>query len=166
MISTARGAAAAVLAPAWAYAPHLWQFTKFALVGASGYAVNLSVFAFAVHGVGSPYLAAATASFCVAAFSNYVLNRRWTFGEYRRGFARQGVRFLVVSVFALSANLAFLDLLVVGGLDPIPAQLLAIVLVTPLSFLGNKLWTFRVGESPSEGTGDARVGVATKGRRS
>jgi putative flippase GtrA len=30
-----------------------------------------------------------------------------------------------------------------AGLDKIPAQATAIVLVTPLNFVGNKLWSFR-----------------------
>jgi putative flippase GtrA len=29
------------------------------------------------------------------------------------------------------------------GLGEVPAQALAIVLVTPLNFIGNKLWSFR-----------------------
>ena len=55
----------------------------------------------------------------------------------------QGARFLAVSLAALGANLAILALLVAVGLPKVPAQAVAIVLVTPLSFLGNKLWSFR-----------------------
>ncbi len=58
-----------------------------------------------------------------------------------RGLA--GGALLVVSLAALGANLALLALLVAVGLSKVPAQALAIVLVTPLSFLGNKLWSFR-----------------------
>ena len=50
----------------------------------------------------------------------------------------------VVSVVALGANLLVLHLLIAyGGLDKLPAQAVAIVLVTPLNFVGNKLWSFR-----------------------
>ena len=41
------------------------------------------------------------------------------------------------------ANLVLLTLLVEAGLGKIVAQALAIVLVTPLNFVGNKLWSFR-----------------------
>jgi putative flippase GtrA len=44
---------------------------------------------------------------------------------------------------ALGANLAFLRILVALGLDKIPAQAIAIVLVTPWNFAVNKLWSFR-----------------------
>jgi len=53
------------------------------------------------------------------------------------------MRFLAVSVAALGANLLILHGLVSAGLGKIPAQALAIVLVTPLNFVGNKLWSFR-----------------------
>ncbi len=55
----------------------------------------------------------------------------------------QGLRFLVVSTMALVANLVVLHLLVQAGLGEIVAQALAIMLVTPVNFVGNKLWSFR-----------------------
>ena len=57
-----------------------------------------------------------------------------------------GLGFLVaVIVFgcALAANLLVLDGLVALGLEKIPAQAIAILAVTPLNFIGNKLWSFR-----------------------
>ena len=56
--------------------------------------------------------------------------------------AYQGVRFLVVSTLALGANLVVLYALVEGGLSEVIAQAIAIVLVTPVNFVGNKLWSF------------------------
>ena len=58
----------------------------------------------------------------------------------------QGIRFLIVSLVALGANLVILHLLVAPGSGKIPAQAIAIVLVTPLNFVGNKLWSFRAAE--------------------
>jgi putative flippase GtrA len=66
----------------------------------------------------------------------------WTFREQRGGVAYQGMRFLVVSTAALLTNLAVLHLLVTVGLGELPAQAIAIVLVTPVNFVGNKLWSF------------------------
>ena len=54
------------------------------------------------------------------------------------------MRFLVVATLALLANLAVLELLVSLGAGKIVGQACAIVLVTPLNFVGNKLWSFRV----------------------
>jgi putative flippase GtrA len=124
--------------------PHNWlQLAKFSAVGASGYVVNLAVYAALVKGADIHYLAAATCSFFVAVTNNYTWNRLWTFRHRRGHFAYQGMRFLVVSLVALGANLLILHALVSTGLGEIPAQALAIVLVTPLNFLGNKLWSFR-----------------------
>ena len=57
--------------------------------------------------------------------------------------AHQGLRFLVVSTLRSLANLVVLHLLVKAGVGEILAQAIAIVLVTPLNFVGNKLWSFR-----------------------
>ena len=118
------------------------QLAKFCTVGAVGYAVNLAVYA-SLLGEGLHYLAAATCSFLVAVTSNYTWNRVWTFRDRRRGVAAQGVRFLAVSVAALGANLVVLELLIVLGAGKLPGQAVAIVVVTPLNFVGNKLWSFR-----------------------
>jgi dolichol-phosphate mannosyltransferase len=119
------------------------QLGKFCVVGAVGYLINLAVYDVLLH-AGLHYLVAATCSFLVAVTSNYAWNRLWTFREHRGHVGIQGLRFLVVSLVALGANLILLHLLVAyWGLDKLPAQAVAIVLVTPLNFVGNKLWSFR-----------------------
>jgi putative flippase GtrA len=124
--------------------PHNWvQLAKFCTVGASGYVINLAVFSALLLGAGWHHLAAATVSFLVAVTSNYTWNRLWTFRGQRGHVAYQGIRFLIVAVCALAANLIILDLLVSFGIEKIQAQAIAIILVTPLNFIGNKLWSFR-----------------------
>lgn len=119
------------------------QLGRFSAVGASGYAVNLAVFALLLKGAGLHYLLAATGSFLVAVANNYTWNRLWTFRGQRGHVAYQGMRFLVVSTVALAANLTVLHLLVDRAeLGKLLAQAIAIVLVTPLNFVGNKLWSF------------------------
>jgi putative flippase GtrA len=124
--------------------PHNWlQLAKFCTVGASGYVVNLAVYATLLEAAGFHYLSAAACSFLVAVTNNYLWNRLWTFRHQRGHVAYQGIRFLVVSMLALCANLVCLHLLVGVGLGKIVAQAIAIILVTPLNFVGNKLWSFR-----------------------
>ena len=124
--------------------PANWvQLAKFCAVGAVGYVVNLGVYALLVHEFGVHYIPAAILSFLVAVTNNYVWNRVWTFRDTRGHVAYQGLRFLVVSSISLGANLVFLTALVSLGLGKVPAQAIAIVLVTPLNFVGNKLWSFR-----------------------
>jgi putative flippase GtrA len=118
------------------------QLLKFCFVGASGYAVNLLVFSFVFLVLGVHYIPAAVCSFLVAVTNNYTWNRLWTFRQQRGHVAWQGMRFLVVSTLALGANLVVLTVLVALGLQEVLAQATAIVLVTPINFLGNKLWSF------------------------
>jgi len=118
------------------------QLGKFCTVGAVGYVVNLAVYDALIH-AGVHYLAAATCSFLVAVTSNYTWNRLWTFRDRRAGVASQGARFFLVSLASLVANLVVLDVLIAFGAGKLVGQAIAIVLVMPLNFLGNKLWSFR-----------------------
>jgi putative flippase GtrA len=123
--------------------PANWvQLAKFCTVGASGYVVNLAVYA-TLLAVDVNYLLAAVCSFLVAVTNNYLWNRVWTFRHQRGHVVFQGFRFLAVSTVALGANLAFLSALVALGVPKLPAQALAIALVTPWNFVANKLWSFR-----------------------
>jgi dolichol-phosphate mannosyltransferase len=119
------------------------QLGKFCVVGATGYGINIAIYRGLLAG-GVHYLLAATISFLVAVTSNYTWNRLWTFRDQRGHLGVQGMRFFLVSVAALGVNLVALDLLVhVGGLGKFVANAIAIPLVTPLNFVGNKLWSFR-----------------------
>ena len=121
------------------------ELVKFCVVGLSGYVVNLAVYTALLDGAGLHYMPAAVCSFVVAVTNNYVWNRLWTFRRHRGHLYYQGLRFLVVSLCALAANLVVLRILVELGLGKVAAQAIAIILVTPLNFIGNKLWSFRRG---------------------
>src|SRR6266545_2041739 len=81
--------------------------------------------------------------FVVAVTNNYAWNRLWTFRRHRGHLYYQGLRFFIVSLVALGTNLVVLRLLVALELDKVTAQAIAIIVVTPLNFVGNKLWSFR-----------------------
>ena len=119
------------------------QLAKFCAVGASGYVVNLLVYVALLDGANLHYRLAASGSFLVAVTNNYLWNRLWTFRRDRGHFGHQGLRFFAVSVIVYVGNLAILTLLVELGVGKIVAQAIAIVLVTPANFIGNKLWSFR-----------------------
>ena len=117
------------------------QLVKFGIVGVSGYVINLAIFA-ALVGWGAHV--AAAISFVISAASNYWWNRHWTFANTKSSIGIQGARFFVVSVAAFGVNQLWL-VLFIDVLDwrKVLSQAIAIVLVTPLNFLGNKLWSFR-----------------------
>jgi putative flippase GtrA len=124
--------------------PANWvQLVKFGLVGGSGYVVNLVVFALLSELAGLHHIPAAVGAFCVAVSNNFLLNRHWTF-RARDGHAGfQAARFLTISVVGLGFNLVVLELLVSAAeLPELAAQAVAVALVMPVNFIGNKLWTF------------------------
>ena len=125
---------------------HNWvQLIKFCAVGASGYVVNLCVFAACVELLDLHHLVAATIAFVVAVMNNFWWNRHWTF-RARGGHAGfQAARFFAISIAAFLFAAAILEVLVsVAGLPDLPAQAISIVAATTLNFLGNKMWSFRI----------------------
>ena len=124
--------------------PASWlQLLKFAVVGGSGYLVNLVVFAVLAGALDLHHALAAVGAFCVAVTNNFLWNRYWTFGaaDGRAGF--QAFRFLTVSVLSLILNLAVLEAILAGTtVGELTAQAIAVAVVMPFNFLGNKLWTF------------------------
>lgn len=119
-----------------------WQLVKFGLVGASGYLINLAVFAALAGSLGVHHLIAAVGAFGVAVTSNFLWNRYWTFGPGEGPAHFQAARFFAVSIASLGINLIVLELLISGGVGELPAQAVAVAVAMPFNFLGNKLWTF------------------------
>ena len=132
---------AARTARALRHPPNWIQLAKFGVVGLSGFAINVGIYD-ALLGIGAHK--AAAVSFVVSAASNYWWNRHWTFAGQKGSFATQGMRFYVVSIVAFGVNqlwlAVFLDWL---GWGKRISEVVAILLVMPLNFLGNKLWSFR-----------------------
>ena len=126
--------------------PHnWWQLARFCMVGASGYVVNLCVFAACVGMLDLHHLVAATVAFVAAVTNNFWWNRLWTF-RARGGHAGfQAARFFTVSVVAFLFAAAVLEVLVsVAGVAELPAQAISIIVATPLNFIGNKMWSFHI----------------------
>ena len=124
--------------------PANWaQLVRFLGVGASGYMVNLAIFAAWVHPLDGDYRAGAILAFAVALANNFWWNRHWTFAAHAGHAGFQAARFLAVSLSAFAVNLAALELLVqLTALPALVAQAAAILIATPVNFLGNKLWSF------------------------
>jgi putative flippase GtrA len=121
-----------------------WQLLRFAMVGASGYLVNLAVFAACVHLVGIDYRVSSVISFVVSVVNNFWLNRHWTFSAKEAHAVQQGMRFFAVSLVAFGFTYVVLVALVDGaGMMKVLAQAIAVAASTPLSFIGQKLWSFK-----------------------
>jgi putative flippase GtrA len=125
--------------------PHnWWQLGRFAAVGASGYLVNLAMFALCVHALGIDYRLSAVIAYVVSVVNNFWLNRHWTFGAKQEHPMLQAIRFFAVSLITFGFTYVVLTTLVGDvGMPKVVAQAIAIVAGTPLSFIGQKLWSFR-----------------------
>jgi len=124
--------------------PHNWlQLGRFGAVGASGYVVNLAVFAACVHLLGIDYHLSAVIAWAVSVLNNFWLNRHWTFSAKQDHPVRQAIRFFTVSLVAFGFTYVVLVLLVDAGMMKVAAQAIAIVAGMPLSFIGQKLWSFK-----------------------
>ena len=123
---------------------HNWlQLGRFGAVGATGYFVNLAVFAACVHLLGIDYHLSAVIAWAVSVLNNFVLNRHWTFDAREQHPVQQAVRFFLVSLVAFGFTYVVLVGLVDAGLMKVAAQAIAIAAGMPLSFIGQKLWSFR-----------------------
>jgi putative flippase GtrA len=124
--------------------PANWiQLFKFGVVGATGYIVNLIVFAILVEALGLHHVLGAVGAFCIAVMNNFLWNRHWTFSATEGHAGFQAARFFTVSLAALGVNLVVLSLLVdVADAPEVPSQAFAVAFAMPLNFIGNKLWTF------------------------
>jgi dolichol-phosphate mannosyltransferase len=124
--------------------PENWvQLFKFGVIGASGYVINLAVFAVLNEALGVHHILSAVGAFCVAVTNNFVWNRHWTFQASGGHAGFQAARFLTVSILALGVNLILLYLLVdVAGASEVPSQAVSVAAAMPFNFIGNKLWTF------------------------
>ena len=125
--------------------PQNWlQLARFAVVGGSGYVVNICAFAACVHLLGIDYRISAVIAFVVGVCNNFWLNRHWTFGAKDGHPGVQAVRFFAVYVLTFGVAYGVLIALVDGaGLPKVLAQAIANGCVAPLSFVGQKFWCFR-----------------------
>lgn len=124
---------------------HWLQLARYGVVGAMGYGVNVAIFAACVHGLSIDFRIASVIAFLVAVVHNFVWNRHWTF-DAREGHAGfQAARFFTVSLAAYGVSFVVLISLVsLAHMAKVPAQAIAVVAGVPLSFLGQKLWSFRL----------------------
>ncbi|MCW3065496.1 MAG: GtrA family protein [Solirubrobacterales bacterium] len=125
--------------------PGNWrQLGRYGVVGLLGYLVNNAVFALCVHVLSIDFRVAAVLAFLVSVTHNFIWSRHWTF-DARDGHAGfQAARFFTVSVAAFGVTFGVLNLLVSAAHFPkVPANALAVIAGVPLSFLGQKLWSFK-----------------------
>jgi dolichol-phosphate mannosyltransferase len=89
------------------------------------------------------YRVSAVIAWAVSVLNNFWWNRHWTFDARQDRPVLQAVRFFAVSLVAFGFTYVVLVALVDAGAMKVLAQAIAIVAGMPLSFIGQKLWSFR-----------------------
>ena len=120
------------------------QFAKFAIVGAIGTVIDVSILAFLHEFIGLNLYVANLFSFSAAVISNYTWNTLWTFGDQEKEHRRQFLQFGLVSIIGLGLSQVLLyffhDVL---GQYYLIAKCLSILIVLFWNFAANRLWTFK-----------------------
>ncbi len=124
----------------------LKTFMKFAIVGASGVAVNLGCFTILLMDGISKYISSPIA-IAMSIASNFLLNNYWTFRcrKTRDGIPKKGLKFTVVSIFTLGISYGtFIILsLTFSNTAPQVSQLAGIIPAFLFNYFLNSKWTFR-----------------------
>lgn len=119
------------------------KFVKFSLVGFSGVFVDFGFTYFFKEVIKIQKYAANAIGFTMAATSNYVLNRIWTFNSHNPKVALEFSRFFLIALIGLAINSAIIWLM--NGKFKVNfyiSKLVATLIVTLWNFLINAYFTF------------------------
>ena len=127
----------------------LLKFVKFGIVGASGMVVHFCVLYLCRDVFGINTFISNTIGFIVAATTNYILNRVWTFRSHDKEVGTEYMKFILVSIVGLGINNGTLWLasrLLPSWQDDWRFYILwvfAVGVTTLWNFFGNMLFTFK-----------------------
>jgi putative flippase GtrA len=123
--------------------PWIGEAVRFGTVGLLQNGLNVATFALLAE-LGMHYRPAAVLAALLALLVSFLLNRRWTFLGRATPVGAQAVRYVLVFAAAVALGVVLLTLFVeAAGAAEVPAQVAAIVIVAPLSFLVQRTWVFR-----------------------
>ena len=115
---------------------------KFILVGAVNTVATYALYVILVN-AGLQYAVALTLDYLVGILSGYLMNRHWTFVSHDSTH-RSLVKYITTYVLVYLINLILLSLIVgLKILDPVFGQVLALGVVTMISFLLQNFWVFQ-----------------------
>lgn len=135
---------------------------EFGLVGATGTAVNMIVFAMLSTFLGTHFLLAGATAFLAAVNWNFVLNYVFTYDLPRGSTFRQYVGFHSVSVIGFVVYVVTLSALVMMNVPELLSNLFAILAGAGFNFVGSDTRVFRSTRTDSEPMGGSHSNVVTE----
>jgi putative flippase GtrA len=121
----------------------LLKFIKFCIVGFSGVFVDFGITYFCKEVLKFQKYFANAIGFSIAATTNYILNRTWTFHSHNPQVVMEFSRFFIIALIGLGINSAIIWLM--NGKFKVNfylSKLVATVIVTGWNFLINAYFTF------------------------
>jgi putative flippase GtrA len=139
------------------------QLIRYGIVVGCGYLLAIALYSGElVIGI-APYLALGIA-FVLNGLFNFAFIRLWAFPPSGRGVRTDLARFWIVAAASAAVNYASFALLYSAiGLDAETSQRLAILIAAPVTFLANRLWSFRT--RPEAAPQAPAESVATSARK-
>ena len=119
------------------------QLVRYGIVALSGYALAIVLYTGELAIDIPPYVAFGIV-FVINGLFNFSLIRAWAFPPSGRSIRHDLGRFCIVAAASFVVNYAsFAVLYSAVGLHPAFAQRLSILIAAPVTFLANRLWSFR-----------------------
>jgi putative flippase GtrA len=120
------------------------QLARFIVTGILTNIVNYAVFWVLLRGFALNYVVASVIGFIAGFIVGFFVNRQWTFQATAGRGSSQLVRFLIVNLISLGANVVTISFFTeVINLIPEISQLLAIGVSAAVNFIGSKFWAFK-----------------------
>lgn len=121
----------------------IWKFIKFGIVGLSGVVVDFAFTYICKEWIKIPKYIANAIGFTIAAISNYIFNRIWTFHSHNPEITIEFIKFFVISLIGLAINTIILWILVSKfNRRFYISKLFAIGVVMIWNFIANLIYTF------------------------
>ena len=117
------------------------KFLKFGIVGFSGLIIDFTLTYLLKERLKVHRYISNSIGFTIAASSNYLLNRIWTFDSSNPKIISEYASFIIISAIGLGINNLFLYIFE-KKMNFYPAKLCAIVVTTLWNFLANYYLTF------------------------
>lgn len=135
---------------------HRVKIAKFTLAGILNTGLTYALYVILVK-LGVHYPLALAMDYAFGTLMGYLLNRFWTFADQGNP-SRSFIKYLATYVGVYLGNWALLAILVERGITgPILGQLIALGVVTLLSYLAQRHWVFRASQRTQKKPPIARV---------
>jgi putative flippase GtrA len=127
------------------YHPRHGQFMRFAFIGATCFALEMSLYISLKHALGEGYVYVINIfAISMALLLNYLVSRVWVFETGRHKLHTEFLAFMAVGVIAIGLSTLILWLGIrYAHLDSITAKVVAVVIVLSWNFFMKKFFVFK-----------------------